>query len=71
MELVCTIKESLAALHIQRLHKTDKDDRCTEFSVVDMFLHYPFADTGPGFAVPSEPNTPELSTSVSGMSFYL
>ena len=32
---VSTIKESLAALHTERQHKIDKDNKCTEYTIHD------------------------------------
>ena len=55
-----TVKESLTALHIQRRHKIDKDDRCTEntfFCSLAMdktttcFQTHPMADTGRCFCM--------------------
>ena len=57
---VCTDKESLTALHIQRQHKIDKDDRCTENTFLGIlamdktttcFQTHPMADTGRCFCM--------------------
>ena len=56
---VCTVNESLAALHIQRWHNNDKYSRCTEYTflyilskdqIMTCFYTRPMAGAGPVFS---------------------
>ena len=63
---VCTVKESIVALHIKRRHEIDKDDRCIDYrflcslaigKTATCFCTSKLAATMSQFSVPSEPNT--------------
>ena len=58
---VCTVKELLTELHIQRQHEIDKDDRCLEYrflcslaigKTTTCFYTSKLANTVPQFSVP-------------------
>ena len=71
---VCAIKESIAALNIQRQHEIDKDNRCIEYRFLcrplakqlHVFIQANWMTQCHSFQSPRNLTlTPELSTSVS------